>query len=95
MPSTKVAVIRLNLTADVAVASAELRVHLPDGLVFWSDGEALAQRAFAWTQSLAEGSNEIPIAVRGSRPGHYRVRVSARVGDEWFEDEIALEVDDG
>lgn len=92
VPSTKVAVIRLNLVADVEVASAEIRIHLPEGLVFWSEGEALAQRSFGWTQALDAGNNEIPIAVRGYRPGLYRVKVSARIGDEWVDDEIPLEV---
>jgi hypothetical protein len=92
VPSTKVAVIRVNLTAEAEVASAEIRIHLPEGLVFWSDGEALAQRSVGWTQSLAAGNNEFPIAVRGYRPGLYRVRVSARIGDEWVDDEIPLEV---
>lgn len=92
VPSTKVAVIRINLSAEAEVASAEIRIHLPEGLVFWSDGEALTQRSVGWTQSLAAGNNEIPIAVRGYRPGLYRVRVSAYIGDEWVDDEIPLEV---
>ncbi len=92
VPSTKVAVIRVNLVVEAQVASAEIRIQLPDGIVFWTDGEALARRSFGWTQPLAAGDNEIPIAVRGSRPGLYRVKVSARIGDEWVDDEIPLEV---
>jgi len=95
VPSTKVAMIRLDLTADVAVPDAAIEVRLPEGLVFWSDGKELAQRTFEWTQPLAAGGNEIPIAVRGLRPGHYQVVVKARIGDEGLEDTIPLEVVDG
>lgn len=92
VPSSKVAIIRLDLTAEVAVARAEVEVRLPEGLVFWSEGSALAQRSFQWTQALSAGRNEIPIPVRGERPGRYKVWVRARIGDERVEHEIPLEV---
>ena len=95
VPATKVAVVRVNLSADVAVESAQIRVSLPEGLVFWADGQALAQRAFEWTQPLRAGDNEIPIAVRGLRPGRYRMTVSARFDGQRVEDEVLLEVVDG
>src|SRR5207249_1576407 len=43
VPATKVAMVRVNLSAEVAVESAQIRVSLPEGLVFWADGEALPQ----------------------------------------------------
>lgn len=95
VPASKVAVVRLELTAEVAVASADLRISLPDGLVFWSDGAPLAERTFAWRQPLAQGRNELPIAVRGKQPGLYRLRLTARVGDTSLEHEVALAVVDG
>ncbi len=95
VPSTKVAMIRFNLTADVAVESARIRVSLPQGLVFWSDGRVLPQPALEWTQPLAAGDNDIPIAVRGERPGRYRMTVSALVGGERVEHEVLLEVTAG
>ncbi len=95
VPSTKVAMVRFNLTADVAVESARIRVSLPQGLVFWSDGRALAQPALEWTQPLAAGDNDIPIAVRGERPGRYRMTVSALVDGERVEHEVLLEVTQG
>jgi hypothetical protein len=94
-PATKVAVVRVNLSSNVAVQSAQIRVSLPDGLVFWADGQALPQRTFEWTQPLAAGDNAIPIAVRGQRPGQYKMTVSARMGDEQVEHEVLLEVVDG
>jgi hypothetical protein len=95
LSAAQVAVVRLNLTAEVAVAAAELRVRLPEGLVFWSDGRALSDRSLAWTQPLSAGDNDIPIPVRGQRPGTYRVAFTAKVGDDEIQDEVLLEVVDG
>jgi hypothetical protein len=95
VPTTKVAVVRLELSADVAVAEADIRVSLPDGLSFWSRGEALPERSFEWTQPLVAGRNEIPIAVHGARPGRYHVAVTARVGDEWIVHDVPLLVTEG
>jgi len=95
LPSSRVAVVRLTLSADGPVEAARIRVSLPAGLSFWSDGRELAQRDFEWTQSLAAGDNEIPIAVRGQRPGRYRIGVETRIGSERIEDEIMIEVTGG
>lgn len=95
VPATQVALVRLDLTVSVAVASADVRVTLPDGLVFWSRGQALPDRSFEWSQSLAAGRNEIPIAVRGQRSGRYHLTVTARVGGEWIAHDVPLEVTEG
>ena len=95
VPSSRVALVRVNLSAEVAVASADLQVSLPPGLVFWSEGQALAQRTFEWSQPLAAGVNEIPIAVRGERPGRYTVKVMARIDGTVVEHDVPLEVTSG
>ena len=95
LPATKVAVVRMNLTAEVAVESAHIRISLPDGLVFWADGKELAQRSFEWTQPLHAGDNDIPIAVRGSRPGQYRMTLTANIGKDRVEDDVLIQVIDG
>ncbi|HYV46787.1 MAG TPA: hypothetical protein VFA20_18110 [Myxococcaceae bacterium] len=95
VPASKVALIRLNFSADVAVESAQLHVELPAGLSFWSDGEELAQRALDWEQPLSAGDNVIPIAVRGARAGEYRVVATARVGEQRIEHDVVLRVIDG
>jgi len=95
VPATQVALVRLTLSADAAVDAAHIRVTLPPGLSFWADGEALAQRDFEWTQALAPGDNEIPIAVRGQSPGRYRIAVDARIGGQRVEDEVLIEVTGG
>jgi hypothetical protein len=92
LPATKVAVVRVNLSTEVAVADAHIKVRLPEGLVFWADGQELAQREFEWTQPLDAGDNDIPIAVRGQRPGSYRMVVWANIGGASVEDEVLLEV---
>jgi hypothetical protein len=95
VPATKVAVVRVNLSAEVAVANADIKVELPEGLVFWANGEELKQRRFEWSQPLRAGDNEIPIAVRGLKPGRYKMTLSALIGSERVEDEVLLQVTDG
>lgn len=95
VPVSKVAVIKLDFTVDVAVEQADFQVSLPEGLSFWADGEELPLRSFQWTQPLRAGSNVIPIAVRGAKPGRYRVTAEARAGDQRIEHDVVLEVTDG
>jgi hypothetical protein len=95
VPASKVAVIKLDFTADVAVEQADFQVSLPEGLWFFADGEDLPLRSFAWTQPLNAGSNVIPVAVRGHKPGRYLVTAEARAGDHIIEHDVVLEVTDG
>ena len=95
VPVSKVAVIKLDFTADVAVEQADFQVSLPEGLSFWADGEELPLRSFSWSQPLNAGSNVIPVAVRGHKPGRYLVTALARTGDQRMEHEVVLEVTDG
>ena len=95
VPATQVALVRLDLSVTVAVASADVRITLPDGLVFWSRGQALPDRTFEWSQALAAGRNEIPIAVRGQNPGLYHLTVTARVDGEWISHDVPLQVTEG
>lgn len=91
----QVAVVRLDLAADRPVDAARVTVSLPPGLVFWANGHDLAERELSWSQPLAAGSNEIPIAVQGRAPGRYRIAVEARIGQDRVQDEIVLEVTRG
>lgn len=95
VPSSKVAVINLNFSADVAVKDADFRVTLPDGLAFWSEEGKLADRSFHWKQDLDSGDTAIPIAVRGERPGRYRVVATAVAGGRHIAHEVWLEVTEG
>ncbi|WP_224366376.1 hypothetical protein [Hyalangium versicolor] len=95
VPASRVAVIKLDFTADVAVEQADFQVSLPEGLAFWADGEELPLRSFTWTQPLSAGSNVIPIAIRGHKPGRYLVTALARAGDQKIEHDVVLEVTDG
>lgn len=95
VPVTKVAVLKLDFSVDADVEEADFQVSLPDGLVFWVEGEALAERAFRWTQPLKEGSNVVPIAVRGNKPGLYTVSARARIGDQEVVHDVVLEVTSG
>jgi hypothetical protein len=92
IPADKVAVIRLNFTADVAIADVRFEVRLPDGLSFWSGGKPLAERSFRWRGDLAAGDNPLPIAVRGRWPGRYRVVATANLGARQIEHAVVLEM---
>jgi hypothetical protein len=94
VPSAKVAVIKLAFSADVDVEDVTFEVTLPEGLSFWSRGQMLAERSFRWPGRLSAGENLFPVAVRGERPGRYRVRARAQLpGDgSVVEHEIWLEV---
>lgn len=95
VPVSKVAVIKLDFTAEVAVEEADFQVSLPDGLSFWADGQELELRSFRWTQALNAGSNVIPIAVRGQKPGRYLVTAHASAGNQRIEHDVVLEVTEG
>lgn len=92
VPSSKVAVIRLSFSAAVDIEDVNFEVKLPDGLSFWNRGERLAERSFRWPGRLEAGENQIPIAVRGEKPGLYHVTARAEVDGEVVEQEILLEV---
>jgi hypothetical protein len=92
IPSDKIAVIRLNFAAEVAIHDVAFEVRLPEGLAFWSEGHALAERSFLWHGDLFAGDNPLPIAVRGERPGRYRVVTTAEIDGRRIEHAVLLEV---
>jgi hypothetical protein len=92
VPSSKVAVIKLNFAAEAAVEDVTFEVALPEGLAFWSRGQRLALRTFRWPGRLEAGDNLIPIAVRGDRPGRFRVRARVETGSGVVEHELVLDV---
>lgn len=93
VPADKTAVIRINFATEVALPDVTFEITLPEGLSFYSQGEKLAMRSFRWQGQLAAGDNPIPIAVRGDRPGRYRVRAGAEAGGTVIEHEVVLEVE--
>jgi hypothetical protein len=93
VPSSRTAVIHLNFTAEVRVEDVTFEVDLPEGLSFWSKGEALAERRFRWPGTLEAGENVLPVAVRGEKPGLYRVKARAEIADQVIEQEILLQVE--
>jgi hypothetical protein len=95
VPTSKVAVIKLNFAASVDVADVDFEVELPEGLYFWSGGQKLAERVFRWPGELRAGDNLIPVAVRGERPGLFRVKARAVAAGETVEHEILLDVKGG
>ncbi|MDZ4693721.1 MAG: hypothetical protein SGI86_01130 [Deltaproteobacteria bacterium] len=93
VPSSRTAVIHLNFTAEVRVEDVTFEVDLPEGLSFSSKGEAMAERRFRWPGTLEAGENVLPVAVRGEKPGLYRVKARAEIADQVIEQEILLQVE--
>jgi anti-sigma factor RsiW len=80
VPSSKVALVKIDFVAERSVEDVQFEIMLPDGLRFFSSGHELAERTFRWNGKLLSGSNPLPIAVKGAQPGRYRV-VAHAVGD--------------
>jgi len=92
VPSAKVALVKIDFVAERSVDEVQFEIMLPDGLRFFSHGHELAERTFRWKGRLESGSNPLPIAVKGPRPGRYRV-IAHAVGDELdVTHEVILEV---
>ncbi len=92
IPSSKVAVIKLSFTAEVAVENVTFQVTLPEGLQFWSGGERLAERSFRWPGHLEAGENVVPIAVRGDVPGRYPVVATVEIDGRVLEQRFVMDV---
>jgi hypothetical protein len=92
LPQSKVALVKVDFVADAAIEDVQFEVLLPDGLRFYAGGQPLERRSFSWQGRLAAGSNPIPIAVQGSRPGRYRVIAHASGADLDVVHEVIIEV---
>jgi hypothetical protein len=93
VPQKRIAVVHLDFVSDESIDDVEFEVTLPSELHFIDGGHALAQRTLSWRGSLSTGSNPIPLAVRGSKPGRYRVTAQARGLGLAVRHDILLEVE--
>jgi hypothetical protein len=73
VPTSKVALVKIDFVAEKAIDDVAFEITLPDGLRFVGGGEELAERTFRFQGKLAAGSNPIPVAVKGPRAGRYKV----------------------
>jgi len=92
VPVGKVAMVQLHFAVERDVDEAEFSVFLPEGLAFFSDGEALPERSFHWSAPLARGDNRVPVAVFGAQPGKHRLAATATIAGEVVVHEIVLDV---
>lgn len=92
VPREKVAVVRIDFHAEVPVDDVEFAIQLPEGLHFVSEGRELPDREFRWRGRLAQGSNPIPVAVRGRRAGRYTLVAHAAGADVTAKHTVVLEV---
>jgi hypothetical protein len=92
VPQSKIALVKVDFVADAPVDDVAFEVLLPDGLRFYSRGEALPEHSFQWHGKLVAGSNPIPIAVKGERPGTYHVIAHATGPDLDVVQDVIIEV---
>jgi len=92
VPRSKLAVVRIDFVAEQPVDDVEFAITLPEGLHFVSDGQVLPQREFRWRGRLQQGSNPIPVAVRGDKAGRYTVAAHAFGADVDAKQKVLLEV---
>lgn len=92
VPQRRVAVVHLDFVTNEVVDDVEFEVRLPQGLAFISDGKPLAQDTLRWSGSLKAGSNPIPLAVSGNRPGRYRIVARARAAGLAVDHDVVLQV---
>lgn len=92
VPVGKVALVKLHFALDDAVEEAEFNILLPEGLAFFSDGQALPERSFHWRAPLGVGDNQIPLAIVGREVGRHRLTATAMVGSEVVVHEVILDV---
>jgi hypothetical protein len=92
VPMSRIALVKVDFVADAPVEEVQFEVLLPDGLRFYSGGHELAERSFQWKGALQAGSNAIPIAVKGERPGRYRLVAHATGASLDVLHEVVLEV---
>lgn len=92
VPQQRVAVLRFDFVADVQIEDVEFEVTLPNDLHFVDGGKLLPDRRLVWRGSLSSGSNPIPLAVRGTKPGRYRVTAQAHGAGLAVRHDILLEV---
>ena len=92
VPTSKVALVKVDFVAAQPIEDVAFEITLPDGLRFVSGGELLAERSFRFVGKLAAGSNPIPIAVKGPRAGRYKL-IAHAIGSELdVTQEVLLEV---
>ncbi len=92
VPESKVALVKIDFLSAHEIDDVSFEVLLPDGLHFYSQGQELAERSFQWSGKLGTGSNVVPIAVKGLRPGRYHVIAHATGQDLDVTQDVVLEV---
>ncbi|MEE2788023.1 MAG: hypothetical protein VX589_11840 [Myxococcota bacterium] len=94
VPSKRVALIKFHFSSEVAVTDVDMKIELPQGLKFWSQGKELVQNQVAWMSNLKQGVNTIPVAVFAASPGRYDVIATAMVDGKPVRHTVVLEVSD-
>jgi hypothetical protein len=92
VPEAKVALVKIDFVSGKEIDDVNFEILLPDGLRFYSGGRELAERSFQWQGKLSTGSNLVPIAVKGVKPGLYHVIAHATGENLDVSQDVILEV---
>jgi hypothetical protein len=92
VPLAKAALVRIDFVAAAAQGDVQFEILLPEGLRFVSTGKELPERSIRWTGPLREGSNPIPIVVKGTKKGTYQVVAHALGATFDVVHEVTIEV---
>lgn len=92
VPAQRVAVVHFDFVANVTVENVEFEVTLPQGLAFIDNGKPMPGHTLQWTGSLASGSNPVPLAISGTKPGRYKIVAHARGAGVDVQHDVWLEV---
>lgn len=92
VPTRRVAVVHFDFVTDMVVDEVTFEVSVPPELAFVSEGKPLSERTLRWSGSLSVGSNPVPLAVTGARPGRYKIEARARGQGVDVRHDVVLEV---
>jgi hypothetical protein len=92
VPLAKAALVRIDFVAAAAQGDVQFEILLPEGLRFVSTGKELPERSIRWTGPLREGSNPIPVVIKGTKKGTYQVVAHAQGATFDVVHEVTIEV---
>ena len=92
VPKNQIALVKFHFSSKVDMAKVKMRIELPNGISFWSDGKRLAQNEVVWTGALSRGENVFPVAVVADQEGPFEVMATAHLDSSILTHKVRLEI---